>query len=239
MNQRIFSPPCLYISRRNDSRARPFTLIELLVVMAIIATLSGLLLPALAGAREKARQIQCASHLKQVGIALQGYADDYGDLIPPAGGDLAGYLGMGYNFMRMTLGPTPHETGLGFLVAGTTPAIFGCPSAGCPFTTPDGVKKQWNGELEWSSMMGNIVNGAYLYRETFCFSSRYTSTCNVGKAVVIDLQDTVNNAFNHAGTYSNILFTDGHVAGRPDRSRQFWYSVADLAVLWGNADNAD
>jgi len=59
-----------------------FTLIELLVVIAIISLLAALLLPALKRGRESGRKATCATHLRQVGLAVQFYTSDWNDWLP-------------------------------------------------------------------------------------------------------------------------------------------------------------
>ena len=64
------------------NKTRGFTLIELLVVIAIIAILAAILFPVFAKVREKARQISCASNLKQLGLSILEYTQDYDERFP-------------------------------------------------------------------------------------------------------------------------------------------------------------
>lgn len=107
-----------------------FTLIELLVVIAIIALLAAILFPAFARARQKARDTSCLSNMKQIGLGVQQYIQDYDGTFPifyaynsqPSAGSL------GHKGIELELQPYTKST-----------QIFKCPNdIGGPYEATDG-----------------------------------------------------------------------------------------------------
>lgn len=79
------------MQRRAVLTSRGFTLIELLVVIAIIAILAAILFPVFARARENARRSSCGSNMKQLGLAVMQYSQDYDEMLPSSRTGIANY----------------------------------------------------------------------------------------------------------------------------------------------------
>ena len=102
---------------------KAFTIIELLVVVAVIAILAALLLPALQGAREKAREMNCWSNYGQLGKALQQYLNEYEGGAPYSqGGVYQSWNRIKYNANSC---PWPQQ----ILLYAMDPDVFWCPSS--------------------------------------------------------------------------------------------------------------
>ena len=108
---------------------RGFTLIELLVVIAIIAILAGLLLPALAKAKQKGQSTICLNELKQAGLAMLMFSDENDDMIPrgSAGNTTRGWPELMSYMSEGALHP----------ILGRNIKIFMCPSYPIPNNIPN------------------------------------------------------------------------------------------------------
>src|SRR4051812_17085103 len=94
----------IYSNFRSENRRTAFTLIELLVVIAIIAILASILFPVFGRARENARRSSCLSNMKQIGLGMYQYSQDYDEkfMLEWDGGTDAGWKQIVQPYLKST-----------------------------------------------------------------------------------------------------------------------------------------
>ena len=212
-------------------RFKGFTLIELLVVIAVFSLLLAILWPALSQTRQQARRAACAANLRQVGVAIRLYSQDFDDRIPYGPG---GRPVTGSNFYTVTGNVTSllsledgDPVGLGLLLkdyVAHQPMVFFCPGADQPSEARDQLARVGSAQAQ-SDYYYRHASVARLVGAT---DTSHLRLSQLGRnrqgrpitALVTDVQFLAHESLaafqvktrtSHQRKHSNLLFADGHV----------------------------
>ncbi|HEV8606255.1 MAG TPA: prepilin-type N-terminal cleavage/methylation domain-containing protein [Tepidisphaeraceae bacterium] len=205
--------------------SKGFTLIELVVVIAIIAMLIAILLPAIAGAKQRGQQVKCMAQLQQIGRALHMYANDNGGWLPE--------WSLYHTWPRGQSGDTPGAAWTEEMAKYLGPPdgpIYNCPSWPGPFPCRNYfLEARWSGLSRMSAMKLSDIRMS----SRFVLSGDKTQRGGYPEPFGIDVRHPIDDSdpddfgrsgnpqltwpwqpggfYMHRGG-NNVLFDDGHVA---------------------------
>jgi prepilin-type N-terminal cleavage/methylation domain-containing protein/prepilin-type processing-associated H-X9-DG protein len=237
-----------------------FTLTELLVVIAIIAILSAMVLPAVASARSAGTKAACLSNLREIGLAIHTYAEDFnGDI--PWGPKAGPYLNPG-NFYPSTGAPTSllslqsgQPVALGLLIKdylASQPEVLFCP----------GVDQSFDAKAELAKFAIKQSQGSYFYRhggnpnladDPLNPWPKQITLDKLGlnrlgspiRALAMDMQYLVSPDMavfgvkphtHHKQRLVNILYSDGHVSPQPNRDAKYTIDFVNATGIYRSFD---
>ena len=217
---------------------RAFTLIELLVVIAIISILAAILFPVFGRARENARRASCQSNLKQIGLGIIQYVQDYDEIMPGAAVEppqsVTGYDSSNSYFAQ-------HTWQVLLLPYTKSPDIYACPSntnnSSTIVTDPGtGIKIPFSYAVPFTSNTGagTDMGGLAIFQYIYTNNTTGAVVGNVMPVAKITNPSTTiavtEDSYNHGGQWylstgclnsavpvfghfgkPNFLFADGHV----------------------------
>jgi prepilin-type N-terminal cleavage/methylation domain-containing protein len=235
------------LSACDSDQRHGFSLIELLVVIATLSLLIAILLPALSRARHQARRTACAGNMRQVGVAIHLYAEDFGDTIPfgPSGRPVTGS-----NFYTVTGSVTSllsledgAPVGLGLLLEdylSHQPTVLFCPGADQPSEAQEQLARVGSAQAQ-SDYYYRHASVALLSGTPKTFHTRLS---NLGRnsrgqpiaGLVTDVQFLahpslaafqVKTRTSHQRRANNILFAAGHVKTASNRDGKLTVDIGN------------
>ena len=213
-----------------------FTLIELLVVIAIIAMLSAILFPAFSRAREAARKAACMSNLKQIGLGILQYTQDYDQAFPLIDGNglptILSVINPYIKSSQLWVCPSQPQTspttvyptyGVNIYgINGGNNLRWGTPFNRLNFSTVNPFKTDAMMGMDTIALFcSNRSNNYYCNNTPGCATGTATSGQNwdattgwMQSALFLQQDPDTTGVWRHNGT-TNLLFTDGHVKAMP------------------------
>jgi len=209
-------------------KSKAFSLVELLVVIGIIALLASLLLPALQQAKKMALASQCLGNLRQCGVGLTGYANDFDDWV--FGADTSSYPPCPGEMM-MTYGYAPK--------AGTYAASWGCSKVPngqvyqCPSLPPQAGAKAW-GTVFPSEGYPGVSAWSYGIR-CFSWSRWYYPGENLGGDGTMFMKLSSVHQPSRLPYMADTCGSDGSGVAGALAQYYVWYTWATLATGYGGS----
>jgi prepilin-type N-terminal cleavage/methylation domain-containing protein/prepilin-type processing-associated H-X9-DG protein len=217
----------VFCAQRTQVRKKGFTLIELLVVIAIIAILAAILFPVFARARENARRASCQSNLKQIGLGIMQYTQDYDEKYPTfnAGSNSVGWAVQMQPYIKSTQifqcpsesNPTndPGTNPTSTVPGGYTDYAYNL-SLGYPAPpTADPIPKGPISLATLTQPVLTVMVSDYITYNSASYAVGYghatsNNSCSTAAACPIGLATFPSSAIRHLDGL-NFLFADGHV----------------------------